>query len=281
MASKNKKEIKPIPFPLAVVMVLAAFIAMAAFVCYLVVPNGTKTDESSTFSLDEMSFEEEESSEPPPPVIVEVKEHMSDADVGDVVKFGAYDQNANTDDGPEEIEWVVMEKQEEKLLLVSRYALECKSYNDERTDAEWQSSSLCGWLNGDFAKTAFSAEELENIVSTNELGKIFILSAEESARYYEYDSWRATTATETAVSSGARVQNGGCFYWLRDAENAFAKYVYSNGKISDTLFAVDYDIVAVRPAIWVSANTETELEDETSEASASSETGSAVSDNSN
>lgn len=271
MASKNKKETKPIPLFLALIMVFAAFAVMAMFVCYLVMPGETNKDESSVFSLDEMSFIEEESSEPPAPIIVEVKEHMSDADVGDVVKFGMYDQNSNRDDGLEPIEWVVAEKQEEKLLLVSRYALDCKRYNEERTSVEWKNSSLCNWLNGDFANNAFSDEDLENIVADDELGKVFILSSEESARYFQYDSWRVVTPTETAVSNGARTQNDGCFYWLRDSENGYAKYVYSNGKISDGLFAVDYDVVSIRPAIWVSANTETELEDESSNVSDVSE----------
>lgn len=260
MALKNKKEVKPIPFFLALIMVLAAFAAMALFVVYLVVPGGNDSVESSEFSLDTQSFEEVESSEPPPPPVVEVKEHMSDASVGDVVKFGVYDQNGNSDDGLEDIEWIVMEKQEEKLLLISRYVLECQRYNAERVSVEWKNSSLCKWLNGDFAKTAFSDEDIKNIVSDKNIGNVFLLSAEESKKYYQYDSWRVAMPTESAKKNGVRVQNDGCFYWLRDSENGFASYVYSNGRISDSVFAVDYDIVGVRPAIWVSANTETDLD---------------------
>ncbi len=271
----KKKEIKPFPTFLSVILLLAFLGAMVVFVVYVVTPMGT-SDVSHVDSLGEQSFEAESSIEPPPPSVAEVKEYMSDADVGDVVTFGKYEQNGVSDDGKEPIEWVVLDEDEESLLLISRYCLDCKPYNETRTDVDWNDSTLRAWLNGDFYNNAFSSKEKEGIVVYDEMAqvdgvseaytisisdKVTILSASLAKDYYEYDSWRACAATEYAKANGARVENDYTWWWLRSFEKSSDKsyYVYFNGSIRGE-FTVDYGIVAVRPVIRVSADAEKESE---------------------
>lgn len=268
----KKKEIKPIPTFPAVIMLLAFLAAMVVFVVYVVTPMGS-SDISHVDSLGEQSFEVESSIEPPPPSVEEVKEYMSDANVGDVVLFGKYEQNGNVDDGDEPIEWVVLEEDKDSLLLISRCCLDCKPFNETREKVKWADSSLRAWLNGDFYDTAFSKQEKAGLIQNEYLSEVydsafitdnvFILSSLEAKQYYEYDSWRTCSATEYAISNGARVENGFAWWWLRTAalDNPNAEYVYFNGTIKDIGFAVDYDAVAVRPVIRVSADMEKETEE--------------------
>lgn len=253
----KKKTVNPIPLWLAIVLAVVLVLAIGVFMTYLFTSFGSGEDEGEV-SLTQ-SFGEE-SSEAPSQVIV-VKETMSDAEVGDAVVFGSYEQNGNTADGAETIEWIVLEKQDDKLLLISRYCIDALPYNNERASADWATSSLNAFLNGEFYANAFSDAE-KTSVKEGENGLVTILSAEEATRYYEYDSWRAGAATEYAVSKGARAEDESCWWWLRDAGtiDSSAAYVHFNGSIQTKGFAVDYGAVAVRPVIWVSADAETETE---------------------
>ena len=49
---------------------------------------------------------------------------------GEEVEFGRYEQDNVLENGKEAIEWLVVDVQPEKALLVSQYGLDCKPYND-------------------------------------------------------------------------------------------------------------------------------------------------------
>ncbi len=256
--SAKKKEIKPIPISLAIVLVLIAFVAMGMFLVYMF-SSGSDTSSESDNSL-EQSFDTESSIEPPP-VDVELKGTMADANVGDAVIFGKYEQNSKYD-GTEPLEWLVLEKQEDKILLISRYCIETLSYNTERTDVTWADSSLRTFLNDTFLKNAFDENEAKSLITVND-DKVSMLSVADAKKYFEYDSWRACSATESASNMGARTEDGFCWWWLIDKGNMTnsASYVHFNGTVQEKGFAVDYNLVAVRPVIWVSADAENEKND--------------------
>lgn len=97
---------------------------------------------------------------------------MTNADVGDIVEYGKYEQDGKMDNGPESIEWYVLKKitndsGEDMLLLLSKYILAKRSYNDEDKYVIWDDCTLRGWLNDDFYKEAFNNEEQNRIVLTN------------------------------------------------------------------------------------------------------------------
>ncbi len=259
MAKKNK-EVKPISMPLALLMAFAVFAFMGLMLVYVISP-AENSEASRVSTVDEQSFAEPTVDEPVQSIPVEVKDYMSDADVGDAVVYGSYEQNGISDDGAEPIEWIVIDKYDEGILLVSRYCLDCKPYNDSRADVFWEDSSLSKWLNDGFLNTAFDQTEQANLIEISETGnKVTMLYTDDARDYYEYDSWRKTAATEYAVSQGVRVQDGSAMWWLidRNPDSTNSQYVYYNGAIMEKGFAVDYNILGVRPVIWVSADAERE-----------------------
>ncbi len=257
--SAKKKEIKQIPVWLAFILVLIAFAAMGMFLVYMFSSGSSDTSSQLDTSF-EQSFDTENSVEPPP-VEVEVKDTMADANVGDAVIFGRYEQNALYD-GVEPLEWIVLEKQEDKILLISRYCIEAMPYNTERQDVSWEDSTLRAVLNDRFLKNAFDENEEKSLITING-DKVSMLSVADAKKYYEYDSWRAASATELASGMGARVEDGFCWWWLIDKGNIAnsASYVHFDGTVQEKGFAVDYNLVAVRPIIWVSADAENKTDD--------------------
>ena len=73
--------------------------------------------------------------------------------------FGAYEQDGDVSNGPEPIEWEIIEDEEKRVLLASRYILDEQAYNIENDVAKWENCSLRKWLNEDFLTTAFTSKE--------------------------------------------------------------------------------------------------------------------------
>ena len=197
-------------------------------------------------------------------------ELLQQAAVGDTVLFGTYEQDNNTGNGKEEIEWLVLDKDGSKLLLISKYALDCRKYNDSETAVTWETCSLRTWLNGTFLKTAFGTEEQERILTTTvtadknpkydtDPGKdtqdrVFLLSLAEADRYCASNDGRLGYATAYIRAKGAYVGNNqACWWWLRSPgyDSDRAAYVDFDGTILDLGYSVNYDRGAVRPALWV------------------------------
>ena len=86
--------------------------------------------------------------------------------VGDMVTFGSYEQDGNPDNGEEPIEWIVLDVQIGKALLLSRYGLDVQSYNQGWSGVTWETCTLRTWLNSSFLDKAFSAEEQAMIQKT-------------------------------------------------------------------------------------------------------------------
>ena len=82
------------------------------------------------------------------------------ADVGDVVEFGTYNQTSKrTTNNPKPIEWLVLAKENNKALVVSQYALVGMTMADTLTDTSWQTCSVRSWLNETFIAEAFTEEQ--------------------------------------------------------------------------------------------------------------------------
>lgn len=65
----------------------------------------------------------------------------------ETVEFGSYPQTA---DNPTPIEWLVLDEKGHRKLLLAKYALDCKAYNDEQEDTTWEACTLRAWLNSEF-----------------------------------------------------------------------------------------------------------------------------------
>lgn len=203
----------------------------------------------------------------------EVWNKVKSVNVGDVYKFGSYEQDNNKSNGQEDIEWLVLEKDGTKILVVSKYALDCKPYNTSYTDVTWETCTLRKWLNNDFLGSAFSANEKAMIptvtvsadknpdYNTNPgnamQDQVFLLSITEANKYFSSDSARQCKPTDYAVANGAwESDSGNCWWWLRSPGGSqnFAAIVYNDGDVYEGGGDVDHGDSAVRPALWIDLN---------------------------
>lgn len=91
---------------------------------------------------------------------------LSAAKTGDIVYYGFYEQDGDKNNGKEPIEWMVINENDGKLMLLSVKGLEQMQYSDSSDLYSWEDSKIRRWLNNDFYNEAFSDEERENIVLT-------------------------------------------------------------------------------------------------------------------
>ncbi len=158
--------------------------------------------------------------------------------VGGSIYFGNYEQDNDTSNGKEKINWIVVEKKTNKVLLVSDKVLDCKQYNDKAGATDWEFCSLRKWLNDSFYDTAFSEEEKSKILTTristpdnpnfgtdggeDTTDKVFILSADEASNYVgRSDVLRDVRGTDYAAA------NGLFFHFSEDSLSDFNFNVWS------------------------------------------------------
>ncbi len=194
--------------------------------------------------------------------------------VGDIYSFGSYEQDNNKSNGQENIEWLVLAKDGTKILVISKYALDCKPYNTRDTGVTWETCTLREWLNSDFINAAFSADEKAMIpavtVSADKnpnyrtnpgnttQDKVFLLSITEVNKYFSSYNARECEPTDYADSGGAYVStyNGNCWWWLRSP--GYSQYraavVDDYGDVNEYGRVANCLIYAVRPALWIDLN---------------------------
>jgi len=191
---------------------------------------------------------------------------------GDLVLFGTYEQDNNTANGPEPIEWIVLERDEEahQLLLISRFALDRQHFHTTNSNATWETCGLRKWLNNDFFHAAFSPEEQaliplslvsadrneEKNVSAgkNTYDHVFLLSISEAERYMTKETLLCMPTAYTIVHNGYYDENtGGCWWWLRTPGHNRMHTAYGNwkGEISSKGYGVISNKGAVRPVIRI------------------------------
>ena len=183
------------------------------------------------------------------------------AKVGDVVKFGNYPQTANG--GIQPIEWQVLSKENNKMLVISKYGLETKRFDSSSNVCE--NSEIRSWLNGEFYNKAFTYQEkkyinFSNLSDVGTTDNIFLLSKEEAEKYFADNYTRRCKATDYAVKNGAYVDDGSIFsngkgysfWWLRSPSpnlSDFVYYVSIDGYVyRNDVYCTD---ILVRPALFI------------------------------
>ena len=204
---------------------------------------------------------------------------IKNAKVGDIVYFGTYEQDNDTSNGKENIEWHVLAKENSRVLVISDKALDCQPYNSSYTEeVTWENCSLRKWLNGTFLNKAFSTEEQAQIQNTTvsadnnpqystnpgnaTTDKVFLLSINEVEKYFNSDEARKCAPTAYAKAQGASTSDtfktpsgaATCWWWLRSPgdDQSSAAYVYFGGDVFELGNYVFSGLNAVRPAMWIS-----------------------------
>ena len=168
------------------------------------------------------------------------------------------------------IEWLVLERKPDRMLLLSKEALDTKPFHEKDGPVTWETCTLRQWLNGEFLREAFSEDERERIIladvpahknprydtdpGRDTKDKVFLLSYEEAERYLPADEQRRCFLTESANALGVTGDNGCCVWWLRSPGSkpvgaACVSYdgsLRSCGRVSIS--------GAVRPALWIHLN---------------------------
>ena len=175
------------------------------------------------------------------------------AGVGETFKFGRFEQNGSSDDGEEDIEWIVLSEEDGMIFAVSKYSLDCKEFNSSAEGTTWDNSTLKAWLNGEFYDGVFNDSEKAKIDDSS-AGKVFLLTAEQAKELFAEDADRISEGTEYAYSAGLfRTDNGGVWWWLRTAgsQDGFIAGVDGNGIINADGNVAHRVIHGVRPAIVI------------------------------
>jgi len=196
---------------------------------------------------------------------------LESAEVGDLVSFGSYEQDGDSENGKEPILWQVLSVEEDRVLVISKDCLDAQKYHAAFNTVIWKDSSLCKWLNSTFLRAAFTEEEQASLVAvtvptvTNSQtgldtgedaqNRIFLLSIDELISYLPTPKDRQARPTPYAINRGVSLDNtyGTCAYWLRDIGKAsqYASYTYYYGEINYQGAAARSTFVAVRPAMWI------------------------------
>ena len=174
--------------------------------------------------------------------------------------------------------WVVLDKKDGKALVISKYVFDCQAYHSIFYKVKWNDTSICKWLNGDFADryftdiekericpvyidkdaTLFMEEKLETVKNS-----LFFLSVEEAAKYFKteeertaritvfgkrkimwatfdvYAHWWLRSMTQDVLGKGAT------FVRLDGAIQTHGGYILSNS------YDEFYDHFGVRPAMYI------------------------------
>ena len=192
--------------------------------------------------------------------------------VGSTMKFGSYEQDGDVSNGFEKIEWIVLARDGNRALLLSKYAIEWLPFNTRSDYDTWEDSYIRKWLNEDFYLSAFNASERERILSVTNLNidysedatdndkptadRVFLLSLDEVKTYITSVDVRQAQPTKNIYGKGYLL-DGKVMWCLRStcgfnsSVDAVSIGVISyDGTISEGPAEAEVER-GVRPAIWV------------------------------
>ena len=188
--------------------------------------------------------------------------------VGSIIKIGAYEQDGKKSNGKEDIEWVVIHVDDSGMaLVISKYVLDAQPYHNKDEDTTWENCSLRQWLNDDFAREAFTLDEL-GLICVSEVqphtnkaypkvkagnatyDALFLLSMSEFDAYLKSSQYKEASATKYADTTG---------YWMLRTPGRYEDYVSlidSSGYTEASGHSVSGDYYnGIRPAFWIDLNT--------------------------
>lgn len=201
--------------------------------------------------------------------------HFQNLQVGDVIKFGEYEQDNNLENGKEAIDWIVLDVKDNQAFLISKQCLEVMQFAVQEGPGLifWEESDVYRWLNSDFLNSAFSENLQDCIIQVPlisagkdsnghaEVGKeslnyIFVLDETEYNKY-KYLSMKNNAGVTAYVQAYYMDTNEYSDkykgWWLRDVRYSIvgesrAKYVDETGFV-DSVHCNNLHMV--RPAMRI------------------------------
>ncbi len=198
---------------------------------------------------------------------------------GSILSFGKYQQDGNLENGMEDINWIILDRIENEVLLLSEDIIEVSSYNPKPfVEVTWSDCQIRKFLNGEFFQKAFSDQEKEAIILTENTNpdhacteteggpdtfdKVFLLSETESKIYFNDTFSREylakAFASQYIQSKGIMSdENGFSPWWLRSpgVYGYSAQFVNEEGQAYASGAYVDLESTyGIRPAVWINTD---------------------------
>ncbi len=193
---------------------------------------------------------------------------------GNIIRFGTYEQDGDTSNGAESLEWIVLDydAEENKALIMTLYAIDAVIYKDSYGAATWETSDVRKWLNRDFLNKAFKGNEIGRIIESdietpNNLkyktkggnvtaDRVFLLSDAEFNQYLKGTDKAIGYTTQYARDNGVQSGpiSGTSVCWLRTPGESlvYVSTVSYVGELNSMgVYTYSYSC-GVRPCMWVS-----------------------------
>ena len=190
---------------------------------------------------------------------------------GNIVVFGFYEQDNDRSNGAEPLEWIVLDSDGSKSLLMTRYVID--HVHNDMSELYWVNSQSREWLNSEFFE-AFTPEEQDAILTTkvyngvetshpesgrpggeNTEDRIFLLSYQEALQYL--GTREAPVATDYARKQGVDMAFGSCDSLLRSVayteymEKELGMAISDDGKLVQHSGAFRPEDTGLQPVMWV------------------------------
>ncbi len=166
--------------------------------------------------------------------------------------FGTYPADESGEDAP--VLWRVVSMDQEHALLLSEAILDVQPAHQGDSYQGFETSTLSGWLKGEFALRAFSEAERAAIVQVGDQADVSLPSAamlKDGSLGFLRDADRQAAGTAYAVSKGLEVYGkGGASYWIADKAQSMQggqRRVIKDGGMG--YIRADAGYVGVRPIL--------------------------------
>ena len=164
---------------------------------------------------------------------------------GCAVKFGSYEQDGNYQNGPEAIDWIVVSCDEQAVVMISKYGLDCVPYK-AFSRSEKAFMLAVGLENPENPEYGTYAGGMTQDI-------VFVPNVYD-AQWHSMFNMQAA-ATRYAVQQGVHTKNGYCWWWLRTPGKHMERvaHVTYEGKIYYEGTLPTTNSGAVRPCIVLDA----------------------------
>ena len=204
--------------------------------------------------------------------IKEIRQNlMENMRIGDTIVFGEYEQDGDSSNGREMLEWMVLDIDDDKALVISKYVVDARKFDSSLDTIYWENSEIRFWLNEIFVGNAFYKESPSDIIPTTVIShyldddpedgieaeayettdRLFLLSIEEAEFYYPLDRMRKVMATQAVIDGDLLLEDDGhSGWWLRDAgEDGTTYYIWGyDGTVVSSMNSI---MQGIRPAMWI------------------------------
>lgn len=190
-------------------------------------------------------------------------EIIKNSKVYDTVRFGRYEIEPAIPFN-ERVEWIVVEKETDRALLVSKIGIEGNSYNKKHEEVSFEESDVFRFMNDEMFEKLFSGYEKEFIISDPDTGGyLSLMTVEEVRTFFKDDLSRQLQSSTYAKKKGVNVNTPSkidswdykdyraSWWWLRGEKSITAPIVTPEGSIETDTKYVNKPNGAIRPVVWV------------------------------